>query len=237
MRWSSASPNDARNRAGSCKPRRPGGSANWPTPLGQWHIGAGALPLRARLRSIRPVISGDPPRAWTTPRTGTRTRSSTSCTSARSATATATASATSAGLIAKLDYLAGPRRHGDLAAAVLSLAAARRRLRHRRLPRVNPAYGTLRDFAPLPPRGPRPRPARHHRAGAQPHLRPAPLVPARPPRAARQPLARTSTSGATRPTATATRASSSRTSSPRTGPGTRSPSRTTGTASTRTSRT
>ena len=40
----------------------------------------------------------------------------------------------------------GPRRHRDLAAAVLSLAAARRRLRHRRLPRINPAYGTMRDF-------------------------------------------------------------------------------------------
>ena len=35
----------------------------------------------------------------------------------------------------RLDYIAGPRRHGDLADAVLSLAAARRRLRHRRLPR------------------------------------------------------------------------------------------------------
>ena len=40
-----------------------------------------------------------------------------------------------AGLTEKLDYLAGPRRHRALAAAVLSFAAARRRLRHRRLHR------------------------------------------------------------------------------------------------------
>ena len=30
-------------------------------PSANWHIGAGALPVRARLRSISPVISGDPP--------------------------------------------------------------------------------------------------------------------------------------------------------------------------------
>ena len=40
----------------------------------------------------------------------------------------------------------GPRRHRDLAAAVLSFAAARRRLRHRRLPHINPSYGNMRDF-------------------------------------------------------------------------------------------
>ena len=67
---------------------------------------------------------------------------------------------------------------------------------------INPAYGTLRRLQDVPRRGPPPRPARHHRAGDQPHLRPAPLVPARPPRAARQPLSATSTSGATRPTST-----------------------------------
>ena len=48
-------------------------------------------------------------------------------------------------------------------------------------------------------RGARARPARHHRAGLQPHLRPAPVVPARAPRAAGQRLSATSTSGATRP--------------------------------------
>ena len=40
------------------------------------------------------------------------------------------------------------------------------------------------------PRSARPRPARHHRAGAQPHVRPASLVPARANRQAGQPLAR-----------------------------------------------
>jgi maltose alpha-D-glucosyltransferase / alpha-amylase len=53
----------------------------------------------------------------------------------------------------------------------------------------------------LPPRGAPARPARDHRAGLQPHLRPAPVVPARAPRRPGSPGA-TSTSGATRPTAT-----------------------------------
>ena len=76
---------------------------------------------------------------------------------------------------------ARPRRHGALAAAVLSLAAARRRLRHRRLPHGQPDLRQPRRLPPLPRRRPRARPARHHRAGHQPHLRPAPVVPARPP--------------------------------------------------------
>ena len=55
-----------------------------------------------------------------------------------------------AGLIAEARLHAGSRRHRDLAAAVLSLAAARRRLRHRRLSRhQSRAYGTLRDFKAL----------------------------------------------------------------------------------------
>ena len=80
-------------------------------------------------------------------RSGTRTRSSTSCTSARSTTATATASATSAGLTQQARLPAGPRRHRALAAAVLPVAAARRRLRHRRLHRRPPR---LRHAARLP---------------------------------------------------------------------------------------
>ena len=55
---------------------------------------------------------------------------------------------------------------------------------------INPAYGTLADFQELLRGGARPRPARHHRAGAQPHLGPASLVSAGAPRAARQPGAR-----------------------------------------------
>ena len=41
---------------------------------------------------------------------------------------------------------------------------------------VNPAYGDLRDFKSLHSRSPRARLARHHRAGDQPHVGPAPLV-------------------------------------------------------------
>ena len=139
----------------------------------------------------------------TTPPTGTRTRSSTSCTSARSTTATATASATSAGLTEKLDYLQ------DLGVTALWL-----------LPFYpSPLRDDGYDIADYTRRQPgvrhaarlrtascdeahRARPARHHRAGPQPHLRPAPVVPARAPRAARQPLSATSTCGATRPSAT-----------------------------------
>ena len=40
----------------------------------------------------------------------------------------------------------GPRRHGALAVALLSVAVARRRLRHRRLHSIHPDYGTLHDF-------------------------------------------------------------------------------------------
>ena len=81
----------------------------------------------------------------------------------------------------------GPRRHRDLAPAVLPLSASRRRVRHRLLPRGAPR---LRDDARLPDvpaRGPRPRAARHHRARAEPHLRHARVVPAGPARQAGQP--------------------------------------------------
>ena len=50
---------------------------------------------------------------------------------------------------------------------------------------IHPAYGTLRDFQRVPARGARARAARDHRARAQPHVGPAPVVPARAPRAAR----------------------------------------------------
>ena len=42
---------------------------------------------------------------------------------------------------------------------------------------VHPSYGTLEDFQSLPRRGARARPAGDDRAGGQPHLRPASLVP------------------------------------------------------------
>ena len=65
--------------------------------------------------------------------------------------------------------------------------------------------------------------ARDHRAGDQPHLRPASVVPARAPGAARLAASATSTSGATPTRSTPARASSSPTPRRRTGPGTRSP--------------
>ncbi len=154
-------------------------------------------------------------------RSGTRTRSSTRCASARSTTPTATASATSAGSAAKLDYLQ------DLGVtAIWLLPFYPSPLRDdgydiADYTDVHPDCGTLADFDLLLERGAPARPARHHRAGAEPHLRPASLVPARAPRAGRVASSATSTSGATRPSATATRASSSRTSSRRTGPGIR----------------
>ena len=80
-------------------------------------------------------------------RSGTRTRSSTSCTSRRSATATATAIGDFRGLIEKLDYIAELGVDGGLAAAVLSVAAAGRRLRHRRL-RGDPSDATARRRLP-----------------------------------------------------------------------------------------
>ena len=83
------------------------------------------------------------------------------------------------GLTGKLDYLAGPGRHRALAAAVLSLALEGRRLRHRRLPGRSPDVRHAARLPHFPPRGARPRPARDHRTGAQPHVRRASLVPAR----------------------------------------------------------
>ena len=44
---------------------------------------------------------------------------------------------------------------------------------------VHPQYGTLDDFKEMLRRGAQARPARDHRAGHQPHLRPAPVVPGR----------------------------------------------------------
>ena len=54
---------------------------------------------------------------------------------------------------------------------------------------VHPAYGTLRDFQNFPERGARPRTARHHGAGPEPHLGPARLVSAVAPRRARVAMA------------------------------------------------
>ena len=83
---------------------------------------------------------------------------------------------------------------------------------------INPVYGNLRDVQAVPERGPPPRPAGHHRAGAQPHQRSAPVVPASPP--ARQPgsrVARLLRVERHARSATPRSGSSSRTTRPRTG--------------------
>ena len=77
-----------------------------------------------------------------------------------------------------------PRRDGDLAAALLPLAAARRRLRHRRLPLGQSGLRHHAGFPAFRRRGAQARHPRHHRAGHQPHLGPASLVPAGAPRQA-----------------------------------------------------
>ena len=89
------------------------------------------------------------------------------------------------GLTREARLSARPGRHGHLAAAVLSVAAAGRRLRHRRLHRRPSALRHAGRFPGVSARGASPRPAGHHRAGAEPHLRPASLVPASAARAGR----------------------------------------------------
>ena len=59
---------------------------------------------------------------------------------------------------------------------VLPLADGRLRLRRGRLLRRRPAVRRPRDLRPPGRRGPRARHPRHPRLGAQPHLRPAPVV-------------------------------------------------------------
>jgi hypothetical protein len=110
-------------------------------------------------------------------RSGTRTRSSTRSTFARSMIAIATASPTSAGLTEKLEYLE------DLGVTAIWLLpfypsplrmTATTSRTTRRPSRVRHATGLHR----VPARSAPPRPARHHRACSEPHLRPAPVVPA-----------------------------------------------------------
>ena len=141
------------------------------------------------------------------------------------------------GLTEQARLPAGPGRHLPLAAAVLPFAAARRRLRHRRLPDVSTrTTARMEDFKAFLTQAHDARHAGHHRAGHQPHLRPASVVPARAPRAQGLARARLLRLERHRPEIHRTRASSSPTPRSRTGPGIRSPSSTTGTASSRTSR-
>ena len=111
--------------------------------------------------------------------------SSTRSTSAASPTPTATASATSPGSAARLPYLSRARRRCHLADPVLPVAAGRRRLRRRRLPRHRPAVRHPRRLRRAARRRPRPRAAGDRRPRPQPHVRRAPVVPRRARRAAR----------------------------------------------------
>ena len=86
-----------------------------------------------------------------------------------------------AGLTEKLGYLQELGVTDAVAAAVLSVARPRRRLRHRRLRRHQSRFRHHEGFQALHRRGQGARPARHHRTRHQPHLRPARLVQARPP--------------------------------------------------------
>ena len=82
------------------------------------------------------------------------------------------------GLMRRLDYLAGPRRHLRLAAAVLPIAQPRQRLRRLRLlqrPREARLARRLRQLHE-PRRGARH--PRHRRPGGQPHVDRLALVPA-----------------------------------------------------------
>ena len=168
-------------------------------------------------------------------RSGTRTPSSTRCTSARSSTATATASATSrAHAEARL-----PRRTSASRASGCCRSIRRRSATtgttSRTTRRIHPIYGTLDDFKRLRGRGARAAHPRPHRAGRQPHVRPASVVPARAPGAAgiaRARLLRLERHGRE---VRAAHGSSSPTPRRRTGRGIRSRASTTGIASSPTS--
>ena len=170
--------------------------------------------------------------AWPTIRSGTRTPSSTRCTSAASSTATTTASATSPGLTQQARLHPVARRQRALAAAVLPVAAARRRLRHRALRGRAPALRHAEGLPGVPRRRARARPARHHRARHQSHVRPAPVVPGGAAGAARDRRKRNFYVWSdTRQEVRRRPRSSSATPSDRTGPGIRSRASTTGTGS------
>ena len=101
---------------------------------------------------------------------------------------------------------------------------------------VHPDYGTLADFRAFVREAHARSLKVDHRAGHQPHLRPASLVPGRAPRAARFAASGRFTSGATTTRSFRKPGSSSPIPRPPTGPGIRWRSSTTGTVSSPTSR-
>ena len=139
-----------------------------------------------------------------------------------------------AGLTQRLDYLQELGRQHALAAAVLSVAAARRRLRHRRLPQRAPRLRHARGLPRVRHGGASTRAQGHYRAGHQSHVRPASVVSGeRAARRAARPSA-TSTCGATTTRSSPARASSSRIPRSSNWAGIRWPASTTGIASSRT---
>ena len=81
------------------------------------------------------------------------------------------------GLTQRLDYLQELGIDGDMAHAVLSIAATRRWVRHRRLHHGAPELRHAGRFQSVSDRGAQSRAAGDHRNGDEPHLRPAPMVP------------------------------------------------------------
>ena len=140
------------------------------------------------------------------------------------------------GLTQKLDYLQEPRHQPLWLLPFYPSPLQGRRLRHRGLPEHPSELRDAGRFRALHRRSASPRHPRHHRAGHQPHLRSAPVVPGGAAGAAGSPE-RTSTSGARRTGSTTACASSSPTPRRRTGAGTTPRRPTTGTASSTTSRT
>ena len=195
-------------------------------PFAIWRIAPpGGVTMDAR--SVQSAASA-------TIRSGTRTRSSISCTSNRSSTQQRRCRRfPRPDLQARLHRRS--RRQHDLAAAVLSFAAPRRRLRHQRLSR---RASRLRHAGRFPPvhRAPRMRAA----CGSSPNwwsTTPRTSIRwfQRARRAKPGSVCATSMSGPTTTRSTPARASSSSTRSAPTGPGTRWPAPTTGIGSIRTS--
>ena len=103
------------------------------------------------------------------------------------------------GLTREARLPAGPRRHRHLAASVLAVAMARRRIRHRGLHRRPSRIRNAPRLSGFPEGGAPARLARDHRSGDQSHVRSARVVSAIPARRARKRSGATSTSGATTP--------------------------------------
>ena len=82
-----------------------------------------------------------------------------------------------AGITSRVPYLADTRDRRGLAEPVLPVRARRRRLRRRRLPRRRPAPGHARRLRRDARGAARSRHPRRRRHRAQPHLRPARVVP------------------------------------------------------------